>query len=322
MSVILAVLKVVGWILLILVLLLLFLIFLVLFHPFYYRAAGKKEGENVWLSSRISWFFHILGVEIVTSAGDYQVNFRVFGFRKRLMKGREEEYVEPEMPEEDPKQEFEADLEPGVEIPEEDPEQELETELESGVGSQEEDSEQTGQEFETGLEPGLDSPENRPEDEKNVKTIGWFFSQKRKWRNKAASFRKQWNKGKSAKKRLSRFLSDEKNKQAFALLKRELFHLLKRYMPKRMKLSMEFSTGEPDLTGILLGVFAMFPIAYQNKWEIYPDFESEKAYLQGSFDVRGHLTLFPLLVVLIKVYFNRNCRRMYRMMKVYCDQLK
>ncbi len=87
--------------------------------------------------------------------------------------------------------------------------------------------------------------------------------------------------------KLKREYSDERNKAAFSHLKKELFIILKRICPRRLKLTMVYSTGSPDTTGISLGILACFPVGYTNRWRITPDFESEKPYAKGSFDIKG-----------------------------------
>ena len=111
--------------------------------------------------------------------------------------------------------------------------------------------------------------------------------------------------------KLKREYSDERNKAAFLHLKKELFIILKRICPRRLKLTMVYSTGSPDTTGISLGVLACFPVGYTNRWRITPDFESENPYAKGSFDIKGHVIVISILAATLRILFDKNCRRLY-----------
>ena len=111
--------------------------------------------------------------------------------------------------------------------------------------------------------------------------------------------------------KLKREYSDERNKAAFSHLKKELFIILKRICPRRLKLTMVYSTGSPDTTGISLGILACFPVGYTNRWRITPDFESENLYAKGSFDIKGHVIVISILAATLRILFDKNCRRLY-----------
>ena len=82
-------------------------------------------------------------------------------------------------------------------------------------------------------------------------------------------------------------------------------------MPYKLYLKAEFSAGSPDKTGMVLGILAMFPIGYRNKWKIRPDFEREEIYIDSEFDIKGHIFLYKILVIAIRVFVDKNCRKLY-----------
>ena len=82
-------------------------------------------------------------------------------------------------------------------------------------------------------------------------------------------------------------------------------------MPYKLYLRAEFSAGSPDKTGMVLGILAMFPIGYKNKWKIRPDFEREEIYIDSEFDIKGHIFLYKILVIAIRVLVDKNCRKLY-----------
>ena len=124
-------------------------------------------------------------------------------------------------------------------------------------------------------------------------------------------FKDKSDKIKNGIEKPKRECSDERNKAAFSHLKKELFIILKRICPRRLRLTMVYSTGSPDTTGISLGVLACFPVGYTNRWRITPDFESEKPYAKGSFDIKGHVIVISILAATLRILFDKNCRRLY-----------
>jgi hypothetical protein len=82
-------------------------------------------------------------------------------------------------------------------------------------------------------------------------------------------------------------------------------------MPTKLSLNVTYSAGSPDVTAQVFGILAMFPVGYTNRWKIYPDFEAEEAYAEGNMDVRGHFLFIQILVPLLRVLFDKKCRRLY-----------
>ena len=100
-------------------------------------------------------------------------------------------------------------------------------------------------------------------------------------------------------------------KEAIIKIKNELINLLKAIIPYKLFLKARFSTGSPDTTGIALGILAMFPIGYQNRWKIEPDFESDNAFIDSSFDIKGKIYFYKVLAIAIRLLIDKNCRKLY-----------
>lgn len=111
--------------------------------------------------------------------------------------------------------------------------------------------------------------------------------------------------------KIKKILKDDSCKEALNKIKTELINLLKAIMPYKLYLKAEFSAGSPDKTGMVLGILAMFPIGYKNKWKIRPDFEREETYIDSAFDIKGHIFLYKILVIAIRVLVDKNCRKLY-----------
>ena len=122
--------------------------------------------------------------------------------------------------------------------------------------------------------------------------------------------------------RLKQIITDDRNKQAVVHLKKELLYFIKILLPKKSRLNASFSTGSPDTTGQLCGVIACFPVMYQKGWALRPDFTAEEAYFQGDFWGKGSIYAFQLVGILLRIIFDKNCRRMYTMIDRLLKRMK
>lgn len=158
----------------------------------------------------------------------------------------------------------------------------------------------------TGDEPKISADENQ-----HIKQQTKLTHKKTYKKPHKKQFKEKSEKIKTGIGKLKREYGDERNKAAFSHLKKELFIILKRICPRRLKLTMVYSTGSPDTTGISLGILACFPVGYTNRWRITPDFESENPYAKGSFDIKGHVIVISILAATLRILFDKNCRRLY-----------
>lgn len=122
--------------------------------------------------------------------------------------------------------------------------------------------------------------------------------------------------------KLKKMWNDEKNKEAVTHLKNELIYLLKVLMPKKSKIDGAFSTGSPDTTGQAFGILACFPVMYHKNWKILPDFESEDAYFKGTIWGKGRIYGYEIIGIILRIIFDKNCRRMYTMIDRFMKWFK
>ncbi len=119
-----------------------------------------------------------------------------------------------------------------------------------------------------------------------------------------------------------KILEDEKNQDAIKHIKEEILYLIKIFLPKKSKIDAVFSTGSPDTTGQLFGVLALFPAMYQRNWKIIPDFQADDPYFKGTFWGKGKLYLYQLVGIAVRIVFDKNCRRLYTILKKFMNWLK
>lgn len=297
------ILKVIGIILLVVLALILTALFCILFVPVKYRAVGSFDNTDIRAKAHVSWLFHLFALHI-EYAQETDGYIRFAFVKKKLFDN------------------YEA-------LDDDDMDEAAKTETEDKV------SENTADESKIPAEESEHITDEQAEDECTARTHNEYRSvtdenqhikqqtklthQKTyKERNKKPpkkSHKKQFkdksDKIKNCIYKLKREYSDERNKAAFSHLKKELFIILKRICPRRLKLTMVYSTGSPDTTGISLGILACFPVGYTNRWRITPDFESEKPYAKGSFDIKGHVIVISILAATLRILFDKNCRRLY-----------
>lgn len=304
------ILKVIGIILLVVLALILTALLCVLFVPVKYRAVGSFDNTDIRAKAHVSWLFHLFALHI-EYADETDGYIRLAFVKRKLFDDADSDYENDEK---------------AAEASDDDVMDEAaKTETEDKV------SENTGDEPKIPADESEHITDEQAEDECTARTHNEYRSvtdenqhikqqtkpthQKTYKKPHKKSHKKQF-KDKSEKiknciYKLKREYSDERNKAAFLHLKKELFIILKRICPRRLKLTMVYSTGSPDTTGISLGVLACFPVGYTNRWRITPDFESEKPYAKGSFDIKGHVIVISILAATLRILFDKNCRRLY-----------
>lgn len=277
------ILKVIGIILLVVLALILTALLCVLFVPVKYRAVGSFDNTDIRAKAHVSWLLHLFALHI-EYADETDGYIRLAFVKRKLFDDADSDYENDEK---------------AAEASDDDVMDEAaKTETEDKVSEN------------TGDEPKISADENQ-----HIKQQTKLTHQKTYKKPHKKSHKKQF-KDKSEKikyciYKLKREYSDERNKAAFLHLKKELFIILKRICPRRLKLTMVYSTGSPDTTGISLGILACFPVGYTNRWRITPDFESEKPYAKGSFDIKGHVIVISILAATLRILFDKNCRRLY-----------
>lgn len=277
------ILKVIGIILLVVLALILTALFCVLFVPVKYRAVGSFDNTDIRAKAHVSWLLHLFALHI-EYADETDGYIRLAFVKRKLFDDADSDYENDEK---------------AAEASDDDVMDEAaKTETEDKVSEN------------TGDEPKISADENQ-HIKQQTKLAHQKTYKKRSEKPHKKQFKDKSEKIKNCIYKLKREYSDERNKAAFLHLKKELFIILKRICPRRLKLTMVYSTGSPDTTGILLGILACFPVGYTNRWRITPDFESENPYAKGSFDIKGHVIVISILAATLRILFDKNCRRLY-----------
>ena len=267
MTVILTILKIIGWLLLMAVVL------LILFYPVGYRVRGSICQKQINGSIRVYWLFHLFSFCLTCTEGRSSMYVRLFGFKKMLSS---------------------------------------EAEGEAGTGQPEADSVVEKEEEEPPQEQAIPRTDTREMAKGHVSSEPEKDTLFEKIRQKWKRFLRKLSDIRRTAERFRQMAEDTKNRAAVSHLKKEVFRLLKCILPGRLFLDMSYSTGSPDTTAQVFGILALFPIGYQNRWHIRPDFEADAAYIEGSTDTKGHIYMVQLAGIFLRLITDKNCRRLYR----------
>lgn len=298
------ILKVIGIILLVVLALILTALLCVLFVPVKYRAVGSFDNTDIRAKAHASWLFHLFALHI-EYADETDGYIRLVFVKKGLFAdslGDNYEAFNDDVMDDAAKTETEDKVRENT-----GDEPEIPADESEHITDEQTENESTAQ---THKEQRTVNDENQHIKQQTKLTHKKMYKKPHKKSHKK-QFKDKSDKIKNCIYKLKREYSDERNKAAFLHLKKELFIILKRICPRRLKLTMVYSTGSPDTTGISLGILACFPVGYTNRWRITPDFESENPYAKGSFDIKGHVIVISILAATLRILFDKNCRRLY-----------
>lgn len=288
MSVILLILKIIGMILLVLLGILFLLLVLVLFVPVRYRVSGAME-EKLQLKGQVTWLLHLLSFKFLYEDGEFSQTVRICGIRLKAGAGADdEEDTDFEESEFEP-----ADIDSMETEPESADIDRMETEPEpADIDSMETAADDVSRKpkFEQKSETAdTDGRKTEPESaDSDSMEMSFFENIKHAFRQ----FRKKLLQLKKSFADIKNILTDETNKKAVSFVWQEILYLLQHFRFRKLRTELSFSIGDPALTGQTLGILSMLPFLYRYECQIYPDFEADKLYVKGTFDVKGHVRFF------------------------------
>lgn len=104
-------------------------------------------------------------------------------------------------------------------------------------------------------------------------------------------------------------------KKTFVSLKKVLRHI----RPTKVRIHMEFGTGDPCQTGQALGGIALLYGYYGEAIHVIPNFETE--IYKGSLFLKGRIRLFTLLIISIKLLVNKNFKQFIKNVRTLKEEL-
>ena len=111
-------------------------------------------------------------------------------------------------------------------------------------------------------------------------------------------------------KRIFYMLGDERDKDAVMELLLRLKQLLWHIRPRKLDIRLKLGLGDPASTGEALGMICAFYPLYTTHLDLEPDFDNK--VIESDLDLKGHIQLIFVLIAAVRVYFNKDIRRLYR----------
>ena len=302
------ILKIIGIVLVVLLCILLVLILLVLFYPVKYRILGTevydKENKSD-IHIRLSWIFHLIGVNVDIDP-ELRAGLRILFVKKNLMKDSDTSNDRSDNNGDGGSCDSDSCNSDSIEAENIKNISETDTKNTDNIAVAEKSVSENEYTNAANAYSNNIETENKSSDNNDS-----FDSNDTSEEESDTERENKKEKIKRLTAKIKKILKDDSCKAALNKIKTELINLLKAIMPYKLYLKAEFSAGSPDKTGMVLGILAMFPIGYRNEWKIRPDFEREEIYIDSEFDIKGHIFLYKILVIAIRVLVDKNCRKLY-----------
>lgn len=279
MAILFFIIKFIGILLLVCLGVFLLLVILALTVPVRYRVSAILA-EDVTVHARITWLFSMISFRLDVQNGNIDSGLRILGIRKRAKAARVHEEENNSSAEKPTIQASFAADEP------------------------------------CGTEPMTESAERQSSKDTGMKDL--WTAPKRFFGRIKQSSRRFFQKLRRIKNVLPQLweraaavrdiVSDETNHIACLAVLEELRYLFRHFRFRRLSGDLQFSAGDPALTGQALGMLAMFPLIYRYQVAVAPDFESEQVYVKGSIDLKGRMRGIHAAVSLVRLLKQREVR--------------
>ncbi len=304
LQLILLILKIIGIVILCLLGLLLFLLCLILFVPVRYRIQAERAEEPEALAARakITWLMHVLSVVLSYEEGNFTQSIRIFGIRLNLNKkkapAKNTSNTSSEAAVQEVQEVQEAQEMKDVKKPEEKERQERtqanrKTKKSEGGGRKRKERQSCFSKCQEFLKMLKDLLLNFK------KKLTALFQKIVEVKNNIDYYREAFE--------------DERNQQVMKLCLSQLNKILRNIKPKKFRAAFHIGFDDPASTGQLLAILGMIYPFFEGNLAITPEFE--EAVLEGKLFLKGRITLFVLLLATWTIYFNKDFRRMMRILK-------
>ena len=342
MTVLLTILKGIGWILLGILGLILLTVLTVLLVPIRYRADGVWKEEK-YIRGRVTWLLHLLSLR-VTYEKELLLEVRVAGFLiypKKERSGKKKKAVQ------------EADAEEGtsaagVELPDEIDDTEVSGSAAAEVNDVEPQSadsndesaarsngeanatkdaaqgasETQSQEAEASKaqktgSPDADKTQAADSDTASDQSTGSFFEKfSGKFSKIADRLRGMQHKTDQLKQQAvyyKKIWDQPQTRQAIRVGFYELGEIIRHVLPRKLEVFGIVGTGDPASTGQILAIQGMLYPWHKGNIRLEPDFEEK--HIEGEFHLKGRIRLGTLGICGLRILLNKNVRRLIRILR-------
>lgn len=331
LHILLLILKIIGIVLLCILGVLLLCIACALFVPVRYRIeAVRKEGEGeppIAVTVKVTWLLHFVNV-LVRYAGELSVRVRltvipVFRLPKKGKRGRKAEAESPDSGQTGGRSGTESsaervDSENVTKVSEQETAEGKHENRETDVpGATNKRENENG---ETDVASG-EKPDKKPTLWEKLRAIpeilrNIFVKIKGIFENIQYTIKNICDKIRSVLDTIEYYkgvIEGEPFKRSFALCKGELLAICKQLKPDRFEAALIVGMDDPAATGEILAVCGMLYPILGPKVNVVGDFERKR--LEGRVFIKGKLRFFTFVRVAVRIYFNKDIRKLYGLLK-------
>lgn len=262
-------------ILLILLGLVVFILLYLLFLPFHYELSGSHSIEDGWEGQvYFAGFLHFWQLRFAKFAEEYEV--RIYAFWGMLQIYPWKKKAKAVSDDEADAEDFAEDMPAEDTLDEDDIAEILEdkTVSKADVKRMAESSKTASATKATSAQADNESAEDAGNQagtqEKQTKKTAAKKKNKSKTKKPSGGLKEKWQ-------TFHKNVTDEHNKNAVFFLLQKALWILGRVKPTIMEADVDFSLGDPALTGGATGVISLCPVCYGKKCRIIPDFESTRS---------------------------------------------
>lgn len=317
-SIILTILKIIGISILVILGIIVLLILLVLFVPVRYRAYGSCTDKEIDVFGRVSWLIGIAAVTVrYKDKQPFRMRVRLFGIpifdsrrERRHKKGRKSLREKPELQaasfSENASEEKSA-------VGESPAKEDIAKNAVKEEHIEEKDSKMLIQ------EPERASDEVESSNKMTIcqKIKRFFLKFFEFFSNIKFTFRKicvTIIKIKDNIKYYWELLQQESTKQAFDVCKKQLLRIGKNLCPKKYRAKLHLGFEDPAVMGDVLAVWGMLYPFHKGRIEINPEFE--KKIMEGSFQLKGRVSIYVFLWTVWLFLTDKNIRQLRKQLNI------
>lgn len=342
MTVLLTILKGIGWILLGILGLILLTVLTVLLVPIRYRADGVWKEEK-YIRGRVTWLLHLLSLR-VTYEKELLLEVRVAGFLiypKKERSGKKKKAVQEAdaeegtsaagvaLPDEIDDTEVSGsaaaevnDVEPQSADPNDESAARSDGEASATKDAAPGASETQSQEAEASKaqktgSPDADETQAADSDTASDQSTGSFFEKlSGKFSKIADRLRGMQHKTDQLKQQAvyyKKIWDQPQTRQAIRVGFYELGRILKHVQPQKLEVIGSVGTGDPASTGQIMAIQGMLYPWHKGNIRLEPDFEEK--HIEGELHLKGRIRLGTLGICGLRILLNKNVRRLIRILR-------
>ena len=307
MSIFLLILKIIGIILLSIISLLLIIIALILFVPIRYRIiANKFEDSDFYAEIKLTWLLHFINILIkYTDDLYYRVRVILIPIKKSdNLKKHKNNSKKPEPYSDDTKS-----VDEGENISDESANEYI---SDNEISKDKEEIVSTSD-----LDENDDDNINFDENKGIIYKIRFVLTKFFEFLfNIKEKLNEAYNTVVNIVKDIDYYinaLKDERNKKVISLCLSQASSIINNIKPKIFNGNLTIGIDEPYTMGQILSIYGiLFPIIH-DKITINPVYDKE--VIEGDLYIKGRISVFVLIRAAIKIYFNRDYKRMIKIFK-------